>query len=84
LKPNIQLNCSAHIIHNLLQYTFKGIENNDSGQTEKDIALEPISNLITAIKSLVRYMKKSGENNLLSKALLQSVETKWNSNLTML
>jgi len=84
LEPNIRLNCSAHIIHNVLQYTFKGIENNDSSQTEEEIDLEPISNLITATKSLIRYMKKSGENNLLSKSLLQSVETRWNSNLAML
>lgn len=48
------------------------------------VDFSPIEKLISASKSLVRYMKKNGDNNLLSRPLVQHVETRWNSNLAML
>lgn len=48
------------------------------------VNFKPIEELISASKALVRYMKKNGDNNLISKPLVQHVETRWDSNLAML
>ncbi|KAF0731652.1 zinc finger protein 618-like [Aphis craccivora] len=52
--------------------------------TVRAVDFSPIEKLISASKSLVRYKKKNGDNNLLSRPLVQHVETRWNSNLAML
>lgn len=48
------------------------------------VGFSPIDKLISASKSLVRYIIKNSDNNLLSRPLVQHVETRWNSNLAML
>lgn len=87
LEKYTRINCSAHILHNILQETFslteqKSNENTDAGMHMK--YLKPVDTLISASKSIVRYMKKSGDNNLLSKPLHQHVETRWYSKVIML
>lgn len=89
LDRNNRLNCSAHILHNILQTTFDFTKTNSKDQLINELLsmavdFSPIEKLISASKSLVRYMKKNGDKNLLSRPLVQHVETRWNSNLAML
>lgn len=48
------------------------------------VDFSPIDKLISASKYLVRYFQKNVNINLLSRPLIQHVETRWNSNLAML
>jgi len=87
LEKYTRINCSAHILHNILQETFSLTEQKSTENTDAGIQLQylkPVDTLISASKSLVRYMKKSGDNNLLSKPLHQHVETRWYSKVIML
>lgn len=89
LDRNNRLNCSAHTLHNILQTTFDFTKTNSKYQLINELLsmavdFSPIEKLFSASRSLVRYMKKNGDNNLLSRILVQHVETRWNSNLAML
>lgn len=64
LDRNNRLNCSAHILHNILQTTFDFTKTNSKDQLIKELLS------MAASKSLVRYMKKNGDNNLLSRPLV--------------
>lgn len=66
------MNYSGYVLHNILQATFNFTENTVADRELQ--CLKPVDILISAFKSLVRYMKKSGDNNLLSKPLHQYVD----------
>lgn len=62
LDRNNRLNCSAHILHNILQTTFD-LKTNLKDQiinesSIMDFNFSPIDKLAFASKSLVRYMEK--------------------------
>lgn len=65
-----RINCAAHMLSNTLKHTF------DSkflmGEDENCVT-RPIVNLIHASKTLVGYMKRTGDVNKLSKTLVQEI-----------
>ncbi|KAL4121924.1 hypothetical protein QTP88_014341 [Uroleucon formosanum] len=76
LDRNNRLNCSGHILHNILQTTFDFPKTSSKDQLINELLsmavdFSLIEKLISAYKSLVR-------------PLVQHVETRWNSNLAML
>jgi len=83
LRNYNRLNCCAHLINtvlrNLFDLKFLQQENNNGSKP-----LEPITNLMTECKTLVKFMKISGKNSELSMVLVQEVETRWNTRLLML
>lgn len=81
LEQNTRVNCAAHMISNILKATFdnKFI----SGEDGKSVTV-PIFKLIQASKALVGYMKRTGDNNKISKTLIQELEIRWNTRLLML
>lgn len=83
LRNYNRLNCCAHLINTVLRNLFdlKFLsQENDNGSKP----LEPIINLMTECKTLVKFMKSSGKNSELSTVLVQAVETRWNTRLLML
>lgn len=74
LSDDERIDCIAHILNTVLRNAFD----------EKKACPVSITKLIDATKGLVRYVKKSTLHNLLSKALVQSCETRWNSLYFML
>jgi len=81
LEQNTRVNCAAHMLSNILKATFdnKFISGED-GRSET----VPIFKLIQAAKALVGYMKRTGDNNKISKTLIQELEIRWNTSLLML
>lgn len=81
LEENIRVNCAAHMISNILKATFdnKFILGEDGSSVTM-----PIFKLIQAAKGLVGYMKRTGDNNKISKTLIQELEIRWNTRLLML
>lgn len=76
-----RINCSAHMLNNVLKHTF---DNKFLlGNNERCVTL-PIFKMINAIKSLVGYMKRTGDVNKLSKTLTQEIDIRWNTRLLML
>lgn len=69
------------MLSNILKATFdnKFISGED-GRSET----VPIFKLIQAAKALVGYMKRTGDNNKISKTLIQELEIRWNTSLLML
>lgn len=51
---------------------------------DENCVTRPIINLIHASKSLVGYMKRTGDVNKLSKTVVQEIEIRWNTRLLML
>lgn len=78
-----RLSCCAHLINTVLRNVFdlKFLQQEINNGSKP---LEPITNLITECKTLVKFMKSSGKNSELSMVLVQEVETKWNTCLLML
>ena len=74
LKEEERLDCIAHVLNTVLRHTF---------DEKKDCPLS-VTKMISACKSLVRYVKKSSFQKLLSKGVSQSCDTRWNSIYTML
>ncbi len=74
LKSENRLDCTAHIINTVLRNAF---------DTKKGCPAE-ITDLLSAVKGLVRYFKKTGFQTLLPRALQQSCDTRWNSIYFML
>jgi len=81
LEQNTRANCAAHMISNILKAIFdtKFI----SGEDGRSVT-EPIFKLIQAANPLVGYMKRTGDNNKISKTLIQEIEIRWNTRLLML
>lgn len=67
------------VLRNVFDFKFLSQENNNGSKP-----LEPIINLMTECKTLVKFMKSSGKNSELSTVLVQEVETRWNTRLLML
>lgn len=73
LRNYNRLNCCAHLINNVLRNLFylKFLSQEiDNGLKP----LEPIINLMTECKTLVKFMKSSGMNSELSTVLVQEVK----------
>lgn len=75
-KDYSHLSCSDHMINTVLTHVF---DNKKIAESLPDVQV-----LLTSAKELVRYFKKSGLMQLLSKSLKQEVPTRWNSIHTML
>lgn len=69
-----RIDCIAHILNTVLRNTFD----------ERKCCPDAVTRLLTASKSLVRYVKKTGLQNIIQGTLKQSVETRWNSTLLMI
>ncbi len=74
LREDDRLDCIAHILNTILRNTFD----------EKKNCPPSVTRLLDAVKGLVRFMKKSSFHNQLSKSLIQSCDTRWNSVYHML
>lgn len=76
-----RINCAAHMLSNTLKHTFdtKFLMGED-----ENCVTRPIINLIHTSKTLVGYMKRTGDVNKLSKTLVQETEIRWNTRLVML
>lgn len=72
--------CSCHCLSTALKHALPGGPG-DKGDSD---ALQALDVAINDVKTLVRYVKKSGLNAQLTKTLLQENETRWNSLLMML
>jgi len=83
LRSYKRLNCCAHLINTILRNLFdiKFLSKEDDNGS---VPLQPIIDLFTECKNLVKFMKSSGKNNQLSMVLVQEVETRWNTRLLML
>lgn len=81
LESYVRVNCTAHMLSNILKTTFDN--KYLSGEDGNDEA-KPIYKLIIAAKNLVGYMKRTGDNNKISKTLIQETEIRWNTRLLML
>ncbi|KAL4085373.1 hypothetical protein QTP88_027232 [Uroleucon formosanum] len=83
LRSYKRLNFSAHLINTVLRNLFdiKFLSHEDDNGA---VPLQPILNLFTECKNLVKFMKSSGKNSQLSTVLVQEVETRWNTRLLML
>jgi hypothetical protein len=66
LKDYTRFNCCCHVINTVLSHTF------NSDFLEQSL----VSSTINASKSLVTYMKQSGNTNLLPSTLHQQVDTR--------
>jgi hypothetical protein len=81
LELNTRVHCAAYMISNILKATFdnKFISSEDG----KSVTM-PIFKLIHAAKALAGYIKRTGDNNKISKTLIQELKIKWNTRLLML
>lgn len=77
----IRLNCTCHVINNVLKNTFS--DKFLKSEENKEL-MKPVIDTIEQTKALVRFMKKNGSVNKLPKTLIQEVETRWNTRLEML
>jgi len=61
LRSHKRLNCSAHLINTILRNLFdiKFLSHEDNSGS---VPLQPIINLFTECKNLVKFMKSSGKN----------------------
>ena len=75
------IGCSAHNISLVHQYCYG--KDKGEGETNTD-PFPSITKLIKSSKSIVEYMKKSGNNRFLDQRLKQSVDTRWDSYVDML
>lgn len=69
LEDNIRLNCSSHLLANVLEPAF-------------DKSLE-VAELVETCKKMVRYFKKANLQHQLLTSLKNPCPTRWNSNYTM-
>ena len=74
LRSEERLDCVAHILNTVQRNAFDA----------KKGCLAEITELLSAVKGLVRYFKKTGLQTLLPKALQQSCDSRWNSIYFML
>ena len=74
LSDNTRVDCAAHLINTVLRNAF---------DEKKNCPIE-ITRLVDTCKSLVQYVKRTSLQNLLSKSLIQSCDTRWNSAFMML
>lgn len=72
--------CSCHCIFTALKQALPEGPG-DKGDTKE---LQALMTATDAVKALVRYVKKSGINAMLSNTLLQENDTQWNSLLLMM
>lgn len=70
LEPNIRLNCSSHLLSNILDKSFE--------ETEE------LAEILLACKKIVKYFKKANLQHRLSTSLKTPCPTRWNSNYFML
>jgi hypothetical protein len=75
-----RLACACHCLATALRHALPDGPG-DQGQTEE---LQNLKLNITAVKSLVQYFKKSGQNALLERTLLQENDTRWNTLLMII
>ena len=73
LRDEERLDCVNHVLNRVLQHAL-----------EAKHAPQAITDLITASKSLVHYVKINSLQDLLTKTLKQSCATRWNSTFYML
>ena len=74
LRSDERLDCIAHVLNTVLRNAF---------DPKKGCPVQ-VCTLLTAVKNIVRYFKKSGYQTLLPKALQQSCDSRWNSVYFML
>ena len=78
--------CARHMIATAVRNILPLDEQKEVSSLDNDD--EPlktaVSSVVTACKSLVSYMKRSGLNNKLASTLKQTIDTRWNSLLVML
>lgn len=81
LEGVTRINCAAHMLSNTLKHTFdtKFLMGED-----ENCVTRPIINLIHTSKTLIGYMKRTGDINKLSKTLVQEIDIRWNTRLIML
>lgn len=70
LETKIRLNCSSHLVSNVLEKSFLGT-------TE-------LTGVLESCKKLVKYFKKANLQHLLSTSLKSQCSTRWNSHYKML
>lgn len=73
IAGNVRFNCAAHVINLILKNAFH------SPELEANV-----STLISNVKSCIEYLKRSRKVLKLKRALHQSVETRFNTNYSML
>lgn len=77
LRAVTRLSCAAHILNTVLSTTFTKL-------SQEDVYGEEVTTMIDSAKSLVTYFKQTNLQARLKKTLKASVETRWNSQHTML
>ena len=73
LRDDERIDCINHVLNRVIQHAL-----------EVKHAPKALTTLITAVKELVRFVKKSSLQDLLKKTLKQSCATRWNSIYYML
>lgn len=82
LSGNYQrLACACHCLATALKHALPGGPGDKGMESEE---LQGLKNAIDEVKSLVRFIKKSGLNATLAKTVVQENDTRWNSTLMML
>ena len=78
------LPCSCHVLNIILFHAFKmSAEESENGSQEDD-DIECVHNLLTAVKDLVAYLKRTGHASMLKSTVIQECVTRWNTKLAVL
>lgn len=80
LSSDTRLNCSAHLLNNILEHIFLMKEN----EVKRFRYLGATLTLVQSCKDLVAYFKRAALMEKLDTALEQTVPTRWNTHVAML
>ena len=65
------LPCSCHVLNIILFHAFKMSAEESENSSQEDDDIECVHNLLTAVKDLVAYLKRTGHASMLKSTVIQ-------------